>query len=180
MYWRHIMAVRFDQLRDTRDTANSTKPVFRAFLNQKRVVNVFRIISVLLLLLSIAFFSVSAYLFAKHTPFSPYAKNITLTMVEAQSPRDPIKTAKTTFSGKSGVYASVVFEQATGFDATLLFVDASTHTAIAPPIPLTRINAEDSRLIAFDAIRNGPGTYKTELVVGNEVLASALFDIVSP
>lgn len=171
------MAIRFPQLRDTRETANSTKPVFRAFLTPHRLVNRFRIIATVVLILSVLFWGVAYYLYINHSPFSPYAKNITLSMVEGNSTRDAQKVTKSTFSGKLGVFASIQVEQASGFDAVIQFSDATNNRQVSLPIKISRFVQNETRFITFDAIRNGPGTYKTELKVNDTVLASTLFDI---
>jgi len=98
-------------------------------------------------------------------------------MVEANSTRDAQKATKTTFSGRLGVFASIEVQQASGFDAVVQFSDATSNRLVSLPIKLSRLVQNETRFITFDAIRNGPGTYRTELKVNDIVLASTFFDI---
>ena len=143
----------------------------------RRLVNRFRIIATAALALSVLFWGVTYYLYINHSPFSPYAKNILLSMVEANSTRDAQKATKTTFSGRLGVFASIEVQQASGFDAVVQFSDATSNRLVSLPIKLSRLVQNETRFITFDAIRNGPGTYRTELKVNDIVLASTFFDI---
>lgn len=152
------MAIQFNQLKQTSQTSNSTKPVFPRYYKVKRRLNKLRVFTTLALVFGISFWAFSYYKFLNKNPYSQFARKIDLEMVSEKNLHNPKEKSQTNFEKDERIFTKIEVLNGKNFDAKISYLRENGQI-LDEPISVLQISGNDTRFVNFDSLKYGTGKY---------------------